>query len=170
MNQTGSQPQAVVREPNGRWLVPPRSPGRPRGLSHAEALRALLEPRRDELIGRVLEVAFDPDPACRSAAVRALELALSRIAPPPKQDAERVVIPGFADARTLQEKAEAVITAAATGEVSVEAATKLLAILESYARTIASTDHERRLAALEAGGKLIVVAEVPEKGDGADLV
>ena len=158
--------RGVVRDDRGRWLVPPKG-GRPKGLTNQDKIRLLLEPERDRLIGRMLELAFDNDPACRSAAVRATEAALSRIAPPPRQDSERVSIPGFAEAESLADKARCVIEAAASGSCSAEAASKLLGVLESYAKCVASTDHERRLAALEGNRAPVVIDALPV--DGSDM-
>lgn len=126
-------------------------------MTQSEKIRALLEPEREKLIGEVLRMAYDQNPDISSAKVRALELALSRIAAPPKQESERVTVPGFAEATTLQAKAEAVITAAATGEISAEAAERLLRVLDVYSRAIVSTELERRIAAIEAGRAPITV-------------
>jgi hypothetical protein len=132
-------------------------------MSNGDKIRRLLEPERERLIGRVLENAFSAD---GNTSNRALELALSRLAPAPKQDSERVVIPGFKTAVTLQEKAEAVIDAIATGQISVEAGERLLRVLDTYARSVLATDHEKRLQALEEGRRppVVVDAEIVEPG------
>ena len=148
---------APTRGPDGKLL--PGHPGlpgggRPRGITNADLIRTALEQRRDDLIGQVLKNAFNPDGHVSN---RALELALSRIAPPPRQESERVIIPGFKDAKTLQEKAEAVIAAIATGEVTAEAGEKLLRVLDTYGRAVVTTELERRLEALEQGRRPPVV-------------
>jgi hypothetical protein len=117
-------------------------------MTQADKIRLQLEGHREALVERVLKLAFDQD---GNVSNRALELALTRLAPVPRQDSERVIIPGFKDALTLQAKAEAVIDAIATGEVSAEAGTKLLQVLDTYGRAIITTDLEKRLAALEEG-------------------
>lgn len=166
--------QHVIRDESGRWIVPPKG-GRPKGLTHSDKIRLLLEPEREKLVGKLLELAFSDDPLTRSAQVRAIELAMSRLGPPPKADEERVVVPGFAEAETLQEKAEAVIQAAATGAISANAAQKLLAVLDAYNRAIKTTDLERRLKAVEAEqkGKPVVLdgsTGKPLADDVGDLV
>lgn len=139
----------VLRDEKGHFL-PGHAPrgGRPRGLTRSERIRAAIEPFEKELVDTLLRVALQGD---GNEQVRALEAALSRITPPPRQESERVTVPGFADAPDLQTKAEAVIAAAATGHVSVEAAERLLRVLEIYAKAIVTTDLEKRLAALETG-------------------
>ncbi|ARU23827.1 hypothetical protein RSSE_c3446 [Ralstonia solanacearum] len=101
---------------------------------------------------------------------RALEIALTRLAPTPRQEAERVVVPGFREASTLQGRAEAVITAAACGEISAEAAERLLRVLDVYSKAILTTELERRLQALEQG-RTAAPGVVPSEPTGAeDLV
>jgi hypothetical protein len=119
----------------------------------------LLEPERDKLVGRVLELAFDTD---GNVSNRALELALTRLAPIPRQESERVIIPGFRDAKTLQEKAESVIDAIATGDVTAEAGERLLRVLDTYGRAIITTDLEKRLAALEDGRRAPVTIDAED--------
>lgn len=142
--------------------------GRPSGLAQSEKIRALLEPHREELIGRTLELALkSPD---GQVSARALEIALTRLAPTPRQEAERVVVPGFREASTLQGRAEAVITAAACGEISAEAAERLLRVLDVYSKAILTTELERRLQALEQG-RTAAPGVVPSEPTGAeDLV
>ena len=113
-------------------------------------MRALLEPERDRLVGATLKLAFD-ESIDGNVRVRALEVALSRLAPKPKEDAERIFIPGFADAVTLQAKAEHVLSAAANGDISVEAAEKLLRVISIYSQAVVTTDLERRVAVIEDG-------------------
>jgi hypothetical protein len=129
--------------------------------STADAIRAQLEVARPQIVAKVIELACLGDP-------RAMETALKWLAPPAKPDAERVDIPGFKTAKTLQEKAESVMSAAASGHCSTEAAQKLLQVLDVYSKAIVADEHERRLAALEAGKKapLAVVERVePDHSD-----
>lgn len=121
-----------------------KSPGRPRGLSMAERIAQHIEPHRQEILDKAIALAKAGDPA-------SMKLVLERLAPIPRQDAERVSIPGFAEAGTLQDKATAVMQAAATGHCSAEAAERLLRVLDIYAKAIVADEHERRLQALERG-------------------
>ncbi len=132
----------VTREDNGRWLTPPKSPGRPKGPSASERVAAYLEPHMQAILDKAIELAKLGDPA-------SMKLVADRYAPPAKPDSERVTIPGFSSAATLAEKAEAVMAAAASGHCSAEAAERLLRVLDIYSRAITSTELEERLRALE---------------------
>lgn len=121
-----------------------RSPGMVGGASRAERIAAYVEPHIKDLLDKAIELAKKGDP-------QSMRLILERFAPLAKQDAERVSIPGFSAATTLEEKADAVIAAAAEGHISAEAAQKLLGVLRDYATTVTASDHERRLKAIEDG-------------------
>lgn len=131
-----------------------RSPGMSHGASRAERVAAYVEPHIQEVLDKAIDLAKKGDP-------QSMRLILERFAPLAKQDAERVAIPGFADAKTLQEKADAVIAAAATGHCTAEAAGRLLAVLRDYAQTITASDHERRLQAIEEGRMGRVIEGTP---------
>lgn len=134
------------RTVDGRFLPghSVRSGGMVGGASRAERIAAYVEPHIKDVLDKAIELAKKGDP-------QSMRLILERFAPLAKQDAERVSIPGFAAATTLEEKANAVIAAAAEGHISAEAAQKLLGVLRDYASTITATDHERRLKAIEDG-------------------
>lgn len=134
----------VERAEAGRFLPgqAPRSPGRPRGPSAAEQVRALIEPHRAEIIAKAVDLAKLGDP-------QALKLCLERLAPTPRPEAEKVTVPGLAEAITLKAKAEAIMAAVGRGEVSAEAGDKLLRMLDIYSKAVALTEMEQRLAAIE---------------------
>jgi hypothetical protein len=131
-------------------IVDAKSPG--------EAIRLLIEPHKAEIVAKLVELAKLGDPKSQA-------LALAYVAPPARGESERVNIPGFKEATGLQAKAEAVIAAAATGHCTAEAAERLLRVLDVYARAVVADDHERRLAAIEAGKKAPVLAECVDHSD-----
>ena len=126
-----------------------RSPGMSHGASRAERVAAYVEPHIKDVLDKAIELAKKGDP-------QSMRLILERFAPLAKQDAERVAVPGLAGAKTLQEKADAVIAAAAAGYISAEAAGKLLGVLRDYASTITASDHERGLDALEGKPERVI--------------
>lgn len=134
------------RTPDGKFLPghSVRSPGMVGGASRAERVAAYVEPHIKDVLDKAIDLAKKGDP-------QSMRLILERFAPLAKQDAERVTVPGLSQATTLEEKANAVIAAAAEGHISAEAAGKLLGVLRDYASTITATDHERRLKAIEEG-------------------
>lgn len=134
----------VVREADGKFVVPPRSPGRPRGPSAAERVQAYIEPHMQAVLDKALELAKLGDPA-------SMKLLMERYSPAPKPDAERVVVEGFANAPTLELKAMAVMSAVASGAITAEAGEKLLRTLDAFSRVVIADQHEQRLRALEAG-------------------
>lgn len=143
-SKTPDYETGVVRGESGRWVKPPKSPGRPVGPSRAEKIATFLEPHLEGTLTKLAELAKLGDG-------KSAELLLKYVAPPARPDAERVQIPGFSEAPDLKSKAEAVLAAAATGHCSAEAAQKLLAVLDVYARAVHATEMEERLSALEAG-------------------
>lgn len=131
-----------TRDGAGRWLVPPKSPGRPRGPSAAEQMQLYLEPHRREILDKAISLAKAGDPV-------SLRLILDRISPIPKQDSERVHVPGLKEASTFSAKCEAVITAVADGVVSAEAGERVLRLLDVYRKAHETDALEARIATLE---------------------
>lgn len=171
--QNQSQAEVVARDASGKFLPGnPGGPGRKPGLSHAEKVRLLLEPEREALIGRALALTQNPDPF---AAANALRICLERLAPAPKQESEKIQVPGLAEAATFAAKCDAVIKAVAEGEISAEAGERVLRLLDIYRRAHETDILERRVAALESGKTPAITASalpVAEDDDplGLDLV
>ena len=120
-----------------------KSPGRPRGPSAAEQVRVLIEPHKEEIIAKAVELAKKGDPV-------SLRLCLERLAPTPRPEAEKVHVPGLADAKTFAGKCNAVIHAVSTGDISAEAGERVLRLLDVYRKAHETDDLARRLAATEA--------------------
>lgn len=118
--------------------------GRTPGPSRADRIAALVEPHIPEVLAKAIELAKLGDP-------QAQKLVLERYAPVARQDGERVIVDGFATAPTLELKAQAVMVAVASGQVTAEAGERLLRTLDAYARVVVADDHEKRLQAIEDG-------------------
>lgn len=118
--------------------------GRTPGPSRAERLAAAIEPHIPAILAKALDLAAQGDP-------HSMKLVLERYAPIAKQDGERVIVDGFATAPTLELKAQAVMVAVASGQVTAEAGERLLRTLDAYARVVVADDHEKRLQAIEDG-------------------
>lgn len=132
------------RTESGRFLPghSVRSPERGRGPSAAEQVRALIEPHKAEIIAKAVELAKLGDAA-------SIKLCLERLAPAPRPEDEKVVVPGLKDAHTLQAKATAILAAVADGQISAAAGDKLLRMLDTYGKAVVIDEHERRLQAIE---------------------
>lgn len=134
----------VVRTAGGQFLVPPRSPGRPAGPTEAELIRRHLAPKKTAVLDKLGELAGLGDP-------RSMELFLRYFSPGARPEDEKFVVPGLAQATTMEEKAQAIVAAVSNGQISAAAGEKALALLEKYVRVVVSDEHERRLQALEQG-------------------
>lgn len=134
----------VTRGDNGRWLTPPKSPGRPAGPTEAELIRRHLAPKKSAVLDKLAELAGLGDP-------RSMELFLRYFSPGARQEDEKFVVPGLAQATTMEDKAEAIVAAVSNGQISAAAGEKALALLEKYVRVVVADEHERRLQALEQG-------------------
>lgn len=149
-----AEPAKPLRDARGRLL--PGSTlnpfGRQKGVSQATLVRKLIEPHREALITRALELTRNADPF---AAANALRICLERLAPAPRQEAEKIEVPGLAEAATFAEKCDAVIRAVAAGDISAEAGERVLRLLDVYRKAHETDNLERRLAALEAAGRVI---------------
>lgn len=153
----------VVRDAGGRWLVPPKSPGRPKGQSQATLVRVLIEPHRQQLVDRALELSKSTD---AHAAIGAIRVLLERLAPAPKQESEKVEVPGLAEATTFAGKCEAVILAVAVGQISAEAGERVLRLLDVLRKAVETDALAKRIEALERGQRARTVDPKP----GTDLV
>ena len=139
----------VERDEEGKLLPGHglKSPGRPRGKSPAEQVRELIEPHKEAIIAKAVQLATMGDPT-------SIKVCLERLAPAPRPEAEKVVVPGLKEAETLQDKATAILAAVADGQISAEAGDKLLRMLDTYAKAVVIDGHERRLRALEGNPTL----------------
>jgi hypothetical protein len=115
--------------------------GRPKGIVDSrQRLRAALEPHEDDLLAQAVEMAKAGD-------VAVLTFLLGRAMPAPKPETApiNVEIPDG----TLTQKAEALVTAAASGVLPVSTAAELLGGLATVARLREVDELEARLTALE---------------------
>jgi hypothetical protein len=159
------QPRPILRDSHGRLLpgtAAPPGAGRPRGLSQADKVRYLLEPHREELIGRALALTKSEDPF---ASANALRICLERLAPAPKQEAEKIEVPGLAEATTFTAKCDAVLAAVATGEISAEAGERVLRLLDVYRRAHETDNLARRIELLEKSHAPITITANSEIDD-----
>lgn len=119
-----------------------KSPGRPRGPSASEQVRDLIEPHKAAIIAKAVQLAKMGDPT-------SIKVCLERLAPVPRPEDEKVVVPGLKDAPTLKDKATAILAAVADGQISATAGDKLLRMLDTYGKAVVLDEHERRLRAIE---------------------
>lgn len=124
----------------------PGNPGKPRGARHkaTQAALALLDGEAGALTRKAVEMALAGD-------TTALRLCLERIAPPRRDAPVRFTLPKMETARDAAKAAGAVLEAVAAGELTPTEGAHLMALVETYRRTLETTELEARVAALEHG-------------------
>lgn len=123
----------------------PGNPGKPRGARHkiTQAVQELLEGDGEALTRKAVDMALGGD-------TTALRLCLERIAPPRKDVPVTFDLPPMTSAADAAKAAGAVLAAVASGDLTPTEGAHVMALIETYRRTLETTDLEARLAALEA--------------------
>jgi hypothetical protein len=151
----------IKRDEKGHFLPGcPPGPGRPKGITRAEAAAAFLEPHAQQALTKALEFALAGD-------AQHMKLILERVCPVPRAEAERVVVPGLAEAASVSDKARAVVNAVASGAITAESGRSVLQMLDLLSRAVKLDDLERRMQAIEQGKKQRVIN--PDPDDCADI-
>lgn len=121
------------------------NPGRPKGARHKTtlAMEALLDGQAEELTQKAVDLAKEGD-------TTALRLCLERLAPARKDTPVSFDLPPMETAQDASEAAQAVLQAVSEGELTPSEAAGVMALVESYRRTLETTDLEERIAKLEA--------------------
>ena len=91
---------------------------------------------------KAIELGLDGDMA-------ALRLCMERIAPPRKDTPVGFDLPAMQSASEAAEAAQAVLQAVSEGELTPLEATSVMGLVESYRRTLETTEFDKRLTALE---------------------
>jgi len=125
----------------------PGNPGKPRGTRHkaTQAALALLDGEAEALTRQAVTMALAGDGA-------ALRLCLDRIAPPRRDAPVQFDLPRMATARDAAQAAVAVLDAVASGELTPTEGAQIMALVDTFRRTLETTELEARVAALEGGG------------------
>ena len=124
----------------------PGNPGKPKGTRHkaTRAALALLEGEADALTRQAVTLALDGD-------TTALRLCLERIAPPKKDAPVQFDLPPMQSAADAAKAAGAVLDAVAAGDLTPTEGAHIMGLVETYRRTLETTELEARVAALEGG-------------------
>ena len=116
--------------------------GRPKGIQDRRvSLRAMLDPHKDALVEKAVELALGGD-------TQALKLCMDRLIPSIKS----VEMPVQAEISgdNLSDQARSVIALAGQGQHSIQEITGLMQAISSLARIIDVDELERRITTLEA--------------------
>lgn len=123
----------------------PGNPGKPRGARHkaTQAALALLDGEAGALTRKAVEMALGGD-------TTALRLCLERIAPPRRDAPVQFALPKMASAQDAAQAAAAVLDAVAAGDLTPIEGAHIMGLVETYRRTLETSELEARLAALES--------------------
>jgi len=124
----------------------PGNPGKPQGARHkaTQAALALLDGQAEALTQKAVETALAGDTA-------ALRLCLERIVPPRKDAPVTFALPPMTTAADAAKGAAAVLAAVAIGDLTPTEGAHVMGLIETYRRTLETSELEARLAALEDG-------------------
>ena len=120
------------------------NPGKPIGSRHkaTQASLAMLDGEAEAITRKAVELALAGD-------VTALRLCLERIAPPRKDSPITFTLPKMEAAHDAATAAASVLASVAAGELTPTEGAHIMALIETYRRTLETTDLEARVAALE---------------------
>ena len=139
---TRNNGQTTGRDTAGRFNS--GNPGRPLGARHKATMAALalLDGEAEALTRQAVTMALAGD-------TTALRLCLERIAPPRRDVPVAFDLPPMTTARDAAKAAGAVLGAVAAGDLTPTEGAHVMALVETYRRTLETTELEARLAALE---------------------
>lgn len=142
----GFEPAPIAKRGNPAWVKNGPSPnpsGRPRGIvDRRQKLQAAFADDAPAIARVVVERALEGD-------MQAANIALARIAPPLKAQAERVQFELSPDV-PLSVQAHQILVAVSEGKLDAETARTLIACLSSVAGIKATEELEHRIILLEA--------------------
>ena len=141
---TGNNGGKTGRDASGRFTE--GNPGRPPGARHraTQAALALLDGEAEALTRQAVTMALCGD-------TTALRLCLERIAPPRRDAPVTFDLPRMKTARDAATAAGAVLEAVALGDLTPTEGAHIMGLVETYRRTLETSELEERLAALEGG-------------------
>jgi len=122
----------------------PGNPGKPQCTRHKATMAALalLDGEADALTRQAVTLALAGD-------TTALRLCLERITPPRRDAPVSFALPPMTTAADAAKGAAAVLLAVATGDLTPTEGGHVMGLIETYRRTLETTELEARLAALE---------------------
>ena len=122
------------------------NPGKPKGSRHkaTQASLALLEGEAEALTRKAVDTALAGD-------TTALRLCLERIAPVRKDAPVRFDLPPMRSAPDAAKAAGAVLDTVSRGEMTPTEAAHVMGLIETYRRTLETSELEARVVTLEQG-------------------
>lgn len=123
----------------------PGNPGRPKGARNKVqlAIEAMMGDKREELTKKALEMALDGD-------TTAMRLCFERLAPPRKDAPVQFDLPPMKCAADASKAAQAILQAVSDSELTPLEGASVMALVETYRKTLETAELEKRIDALEA--------------------
>lgn len=120
------------------------NPGKPKGTRHraTQAALALLDGEAEALTRKAVELALEGDG-------QAMRLCLERIAPPRRDAPVSFDLPPMREAKDAAQAAASILAAVSEGELTPAEGAHVMGLIETYRRTLETTELESRVAALE---------------------
>lgn len=120
------------------------NPGKPKGSRHkaTQAVERILAGSGRELTKKALEMALSGD-------TTALRLCIERIAPVRRDNPVEFDLPRMTNAAEAAKAASAVINAVSKAEITPLEGAAVMSLIESFRKTLETTDIEKRIKALE---------------------
>lgn len=130
------------RNPDGTFAA--GNPGRPQGSRHraTQATLQLLDGQAEQITQKALDMALAGD-------TTALRLCLERIAPPRKDVPVQFDLPAMESADDAARAAAAILCAVSVGELTPTEGAHVMSLIETYRRTLETTEIEKRITELE---------------------
>ncbi len=122
----------------------PGNPGRAPGVRNKVTRAAMeaLEANTGALTDKAVELALEGDTA-------ALRMCLDRVCPPLKDKPVEFALPPIESASDAAQAASAVLSAVSQGDLTPTEGATVMALVDSYRRTLEASDFEERLTKLE---------------------
>ncbi len=129
---------------NSDGTFAPGNPGKPKGSRHraTQATLQLLDGQAEQITQKALDMALAGDGT-------ALRLCLERIAPPRRDAPVQFDMPMMKTADDAANGAASVLLAVSQGELTPTEGAHVMALIETYRRTLETTEIEKRLTELE---------------------
>lgn len=121
------------------------NPGKPKGTRHVvtRAVENLLQGEAEALTRKAIDMALGGD-------ATAMRLCIERIAPARKDAPVQFSLPKMKTALEAAGAAQSVLAAVAAGEVTPLEGASVMGLIETYRKTLETTELEARITALEA--------------------
>ncbi|MEQ3708490.1 MAG: DUF5681 domain-containing protein [Tateyamaria sp.] len=131
------------RNPDGTFAA--GNSGKPKGSRHraTQATQRLIDGQSEAITRKAVEMALEGDTV-------ALRLCIERIAPARKDGPVKFDLPSMQTAQDAAKGAASILAAVSDGDLTPTEGAQVMALVETYRRTLETTEIEARIAALEA--------------------